>query len=48
MAWDALDSSLETALNAERRWQRDAGRTEGFLEGVSAFVEKRKPAFKGR
>ena len=48
MAWDALDSSLETALNAERRWQRDAGRTEDFLEGVSAFVEKRKPAFKGR
>lgn len=48
MAWDALDSSLETALQAERRGQRDAGRTEDFLEGVSAFIEKRKPAFKGR
>ena len=47
MAWDALDSSLEAALQAERRGQRDAGRTGDFLEGVSAFVEKRKPAFKG-
>jgi Enoyl-CoA hydratase/carnithine racemase len=48
MAWDALDSSLETALQTERRAQRDAGRTEDFLEGVTAFVEKRKPGFKGR
>lgn len=48
MAWDALDCDFETALNAERRGQRDAGRTDDFLEGVSAFVEKRKPSFKGR
>jgi 2-(1,2-epoxy-1,2-dihydrophenyl)acetyl-CoA isomerase len=48
MAWDALDSSLETALHAERRGQRDAGRTEDFLEGVTSFIEKRKPVFKGR
>ena len=47
-AWDALDSSLETALHAERCVQREAGRTEDFLEGVAAFVEKRKPVFKGR
>lgn len=47
MAWDALDSSLETALQAERRGQRDAGRTEDFLEGVTSFIEKRKPVFKG-
>lgn len=48
LAWDALDSDFETALNAERRSQRDAGRSEDFLEGVGAFIEKRKPAFKGR
>lgn len=48
MAWDALDSSLETALQAERRGQREAGRTEDFLEGVNSFLEKRKPAFNGR
>lgn len=47
MAWDALDSSLEQALQAERRSQRDAGRTDDFLEGVNAFVGKRKPVFKG-
>lgn len=46
MAWDALDSSLETALQAERDGQREAGRTQDFLEGVAAFVEKRKPVFK--
>jgi 2-(1,2-epoxy-1,2-dihydrophenyl)acetyl-CoA isomerase len=48
LAWDALDSDFETALNAERHVQREAGRTEDFLEGVNAFTEKRKPAFKGR
>lgn len=48
MAWDALDSSLETALQAERRGQREAGRTGDFLEGVNAFLEKRKPVFKGQ
>lgn len=48
MAWDALDSTLETALQAERRGQQMAGRTEDFLEGVNSFIEKRKPVFKGR
>ncbi|AXB77052.1 enoyl-CoA hydratase-related protein [Novosphingobium sp. P6W] len=48
MAWDALDSSLETALQAERRNQREAGRSEDFLEGVNSFLEKRRPVFKGQ
>jgi 2-(1,2-epoxy-1,2-dihydrophenyl)acetyl-CoA isomerase len=48
LAWDALDSDFATSLGAERRVQRDAGRTEDFMEGVTAFVEKRKPAFQGR
>ncbi len=47
-AWDALDSSFETALQLERQAQREAGRSEDFLEGVTAFMEKRKPAFTGR
>ncbi|KQM17437.1 enoyl-CoA hydratase-related protein [Novosphingobium sp. Leaf2] len=47
MAWDALDSSLETALQSERMAQREAGRTQDFVEGVNAFIEKRRPAFKG-
>ncbi len=48
MAWDALDASFETALDNERRYQRDAGRTDDFVEGVKSFGEKRKPQFKGK
>jgi 2-(1,2-epoxy-1,2-dihydrophenyl)acetyl-CoA isomerase len=48
MAWEALDSGLETALDTERRAQRDAGRTDDFIEGINAFVQKRKPAFTGK
>ena len=47
-AWLALDQSLETALNSERLFQRKAGRSEDFAEGVRAFGQKRKPEFKGR
>ncbi|MCB2073465.1 MAG: enoyl-CoA hydratase/isomerase family protein [Novosphingobium sp.] len=48
MAWDALDNGYETALDIERRSQREAGRSDDFIEGVKAFGEKRKPRFKGR
>jgi 2-(1,2-epoxy-1,2-dihydrophenyl)acetyl-CoA isomerase len=48
VAWAAADSSIETALSNERIGQRDASRTEDFIEGVTAFGEKRQPAFKGR
>ena len=48
MAWDALDNAYETALDIERRSQREAGRSDDFIEGVKAFGEKRKPRFKGR
>jgi 2-(1,2-epoxy-1,2-dihydrophenyl)acetyl-CoA isomerase len=46
-AWAALDASLEEQLVRERTGQRTAGRTADFLEGVSAFREKRKATFKG-
>jgi 2-(1,2-epoxy-1,2-dihydrophenyl)acetyl-CoA isomerase len=48
VAWAAADASLETALVGERMGQREACRTEDFVEGVHAFGEKRKPEFKGR
>lgn len=48
MAWEAVDSSLETALTAERMMQQRACRSEDFIEGVTAFREKRKAKFKGR
>jgi 2-(1,2-epoxy-1,2-dihydrophenyl)acetyl-CoA isomerase len=47
-AWAALDSGLDDQLDRERRLQRDAGRTEDFAEGVSAFVGKRPARFSGR
>lgn len=46
-AWAALDGTLEDALETERKTQRDAGRTEDFLEGLAAFKAKRNPVFKG-
>lgn len=48
VAWAALDSSFETSASNERVAQREAGRTEDFVEGVAAFREKRAPQFKGR
>ena len=47
-AWAATDASLETALSNERLGQREACRTEDFIEGVTAFAAKRQPSFKGR
>jgi 2-(1,2-epoxy-1,2-dihydrophenyl)acetyl-CoA isomerase len=47
-AWQAIDSSLETALVNERVLQQRACRSEDFIEGVTAFREKRKARFTGR
>jgi 2-(1,2-epoxy-1,2-dihydrophenyl)acetyl-CoA isomerase len=46
---DRADSStLEEQLEREAQLQTAATRTEDFPEGVAAFLEKRKPEFKGR
>lgn len=48
----ALDASttntLEAQLDLERDLQRKAGFSADYREGVAAFMEKRKPAFKGK
>lgn len=41
-------NTLDAQLDLERDYQRAAGRTPDYREGVSAFMEKRKPRFSGR
>jgi 2-(1,2-epoxy-1,2-dihydrophenyl)acetyl-CoA isomerase len=40
-------NDLRTQLDLEEELQTEAGQTYDFREGVNAFLEKRKPAFKG-
>lgn len=45
--WESTDNTYEEQLNLERQFQRTAGNSSDFKEGVRAFLEKRPAQFKG-
>lgn len=43
----SMYNDLKSQLDVEEDLQTEAGQTHDFREGVAAFLEKRKPVFKG-
>lgn len=44
----SMTNDLEAQLALESKLQIEAAQSEDYVEGVVAFIEKRKPEFKGR
>ncbi len=46
-AWAGFEADLEAQLSLEARLQQEAGSSQDFAEGVSAFMQKRPAKFTG-
>lgn len=44
----SMNNNLDEQLSLESKFQIEAASTDDYKEGVTAFVEKRKPEFKGK
>jgi 2-(1,2-epoxy-1,2-dihydrophenyl)acetyl-CoA isomerase len=45
---ESMSNDLRSQLELEAKYQIDAAQSDDYKEGVAAFVEKRKPNFKGK
>jgi 2-(1,2-epoxy-1,2-dihydrophenyl)acetyl-CoA isomerase len=45
---ESSTNTLEEQLDLEKKFQQKAGHTKDFLEGVTAFLQKRSPQFTGK